>query len=298
MESQNYLDWVVRLSMPERVSNRQIPVYYDEGPWVKLLGFSWANVDTQGISIRPRKGQLLGQEPFEHAVAQWTMAIHLLGLGLGWNDIGLGLRKWREARYELGQHPILDFLWSNFQDDIEALEIYFGFFPRTGIANALEQIKRGEYDPATEVQLDMSMQEEYELRRQQWLRRNEKTSSSLATLLLKENDGLHLDDHCAQSFLETGWDLMGSQAKFDYKGLVVISTPYYQGWAHRLAMFNKGLQTVVSDYGQLAIEVHLIGIGSLGKFIWNAETERWWRSSVDSLNIRGELVVHRWGHSL
>jgi hypothetical protein len=298
MDDTSKLDWVVRIGDPGDFRNTHRVQFADEGPWVELLGFGWANIDTQDISIRPRKGQLFGREPHEHAIAQWTMAIHLLGLGLGWNDIGLGLRKWREARYELGQHAILDFMWSNFGQDIEALEIYFGFFPRSGIANALEQIKLAEYDPDTDVQLDMSLQEEYELRRQSWLRNNEKSSVSLGTLLLKENDGLHLDDHCANSFLETGWDLMGSQMQRDYEGLTVVSTPYYQGWAHRLAMFNQTRQTATSTYGPHVIEVHLVGIGSLGKFVWNAETQRWWRSSVDSLSAYHELKAHHWGQSL
>ena len=298
MGNDAYLDWIVRTTPQERLSNRATTDFGDEGPWVQLLGFAWSNIDVNGVSIRPRKSQVGNHEPHQHAIAQWSMAVHLLGLGLGWNDIGLGLRRWRENRYELGVHPILDFLWANFLHEIEALEIWFGFYPRTAIANALEQIKIGRYVPDTEVEIAMHLAPEYARRREMWLYKNEKERGSVSRLLLQDNDSLHLDDHCGNSFLETGWDLMGSQVWNRFEGHAVLMSPYYQGWAHRLAMHNDRYKELTEAGEQVAIDVYLEGIGSLGKYVWDEVTQRWWRNSRDALSSRREHTAHLWGHDL
>lgn len=298
MNDDSKFDWVVRIAQPETYGSGPTLRFDDEGPWVQLLGFGWANIDTQGISIRPRKGQVFGREPYNHATAQWTMAIHLLGLGLGWNDIGLGLRRWREERYQLGYHAILDFLWANFGEDIEALEIYFGFMPRNLILESLERIRQSKNRPEFEFEPkpSTSLEEEYELRRQNWLRKSEHSNFSISRLMLNGNDPLHLEDHCAASFVEDGWDLMGSQISRNYSGAVTVSTPYYKGWAHRLAMFNDQHKELNEEHGEVLVEVHLIGIGSLGKYVWNETSQRWWRTNRDALSINRELDAHLWGH--
>jgi hypothetical protein len=296
MGNRSKLDWIVRIGDPDDFRTGPSVQFDDEGPWVQMLGFGWANIDTQSISVRPRKGQILGREPFEHATAQWSMAIHLLGLGLGWNDIRLGLQRWREEGYALGAHSILDFLWVNFAEDIEALEIYFGVMPRQEVIEALQRIRSGKNANAIVIKPAASLQREYEIRRDNWLGRRGHSAKSVADLLLHGNDPLHLEEHCSKSFVEEGWDLMGSQMRKNYGGLVSIVTPYYKGWAHRLAMFNDQFKAPNGEFGEVEIDVYVPGIGSLGMFVWNAQTDRWWRTSRASMRYRQEEDAHLWGH--
>ena len=90
-----------------------------QGRWSNRLSILWRSVGATDYRVR----YVPSNEIFDE-VGWWFAAVHLLAFGMGWNDIGLGLRRWREKGYPT-EHPVLKTLADTFGPSIEALEIWF-----------------------------------------------------------------------------------------------------------------------------------------------------------------------------
>lgn len=88
----------------------------DQYEWTALLPLAWKLVSTNG-RIRPDASD------HQKACCWWNVPLHLLGLGLGWTNIALGLQQWRELGYP-DDNPVLRFIKDSYGTSIEALEIF------------------------------------------------------------------------------------------------------------------------------------------------------------------------------
>lgn len=296
MNENKYLDWVLRTKGIDGGDQRYREQWGDEWLWTSMLPLAWSSIDLENFTIRPRAGQFLHDEPYSHAIAQWSMAIHLLGLGMGWNNIGAGLRNWSRYDFREGYHPILDFLKRCFGGEIKALEVYFGVSPRVQISEALDAIRLGVPESVDGWVFDESLMFDYELESMDWVRSADPKEPTLASLLLGGGDALHLDDHCSASFRDPLHDMMGMERRDKHGDFVRIWTPFYGGWAHRLAATSKDFKD--ADFlgeGHVTVQVEIDKIGVIGKFIWSRESSRWFRYSegygVPSL----QYEAHLWG---
>ena len=297
MDNNLELDWNVRLSNVERDEEKYRQRWGDEYLWTSMLPLAWSSIDITGISIRPRKRAILGGASHESAIAQWSMAIHLLGLGMGWTDIGQGLRKWKDHGLREGYHPILDFLLHNFADQIEALEVYFGIADRTEIAGALAAIRAGDFQEHDVEPRREQFTSEYEFQLEEFQAEDRYGANGFAHLLLAGGtDPLHLDSHCAESFRDTSIDMMGMESRSLQGDVLKIWTPFYGGWAHRLAATTRDYKT--SEFLEADctfVEVEIDHVGHLGTFAWGGVTNRWFRYSK---HYRGfeQFEAHCWGN--
>lgn len=292
------LNWNVRLSNSETNQVNYRNAWNDDYLWNSMLPLAWSCIDISGISIRPNKQRSLVGDTHASAIAQWAMAIHLLGLGMGWTNIGKGLRAWASRSYGEGFHPILDFLVKNFGSEIEALEIYFGVSPRHQIREILE-LFRAPATPNNQVSsFEHSDSTEYESRARAIMESSNSRALSLGQYLLNGGDALHLDGHCASSFRgsENGGSFMGLDHRVEAEQLVKIWTPWYGGWAHRLAVTCDSLKTdTLLGLGSKLVSVEIQDIGSLGTFVWNPKTSRWFRYSEHYQGFE-QIDAHVWGN--
>lgn len=298
MENNLELDWNVRLFERRLPENRYRDYWGDEHLWTSMLPLAWTTLDIEGISIRPRKRALLGGDSYESAIAQWSMAIHLLGLGMGWTDVGKGLREWRNNDLREGYHPILDYLLKNFHDQIEALEVYFGMHERNEILDALAAIRAGESEGTRSENSFGEFSSEYEFQLKEFLEEDRYGERGFARLLLDGgSDPLHLDSHCAASFRDPLREMMGMERRRLQGSILKISTPFYGGWAHRLAATTKQYRTdeFLEADGTL-IEITIDRVGFIGTFAWGGVTNRWFRYSENYGDDLRQFEAHCWGN--
>lgn len=271
--------------------NEYIEFWGDEFNWTALLPFAWKNIATKNIAIRPaRSGDLHAQ------AAYWTAAVHLLGLGLGWTNIGEGLRTWRRYSYRMDQHPILDYILRHYGENIFALERYFGAKPRYEIFGTLSQMSDRSIKLSPEVDnieglYSMEMQEGYF----ESLSGSEKT---LALALLNGGtDPLHLEPHVSGSFAlrksDTGYSEVRKLSSTEFS----IEFKHYAGWAQEM---NRRIEIEPAKGSGFSedqkVHVFISGIGLLGTFIYHSGTGRWFMYSEDFGAPSLQWDTHSWGN--
>ena len=291
------LNWSVRLSNLKGNSSEYQIAWNDDYLWGSMLPLAWPCIDTAGISIRPKNQRFGSNVPHENAVAQWSMAIHLLALGLGWTDTRKGLRIWASQGFGEGFHPILDFLARNFGPEMEALEIYFGVDPRFQLRKVLESFRSTDSDSESASNSFIDS-EEYTYRAERFLAGSERGSMSVGQHLLNGGDALHLESHCSNSFIgnQNGGSFMGLDDRKEHGQFVSIWTPWYGGWAYRLAMTSEDWKTesLLSEKSKL-VTIDVEGIGSLGTYVWHPTTRRWFRYTKHYRGFQ-QIEAHEWGN--
>jgi len=271
--------------------------YYwgDEYGWTALLPMAWKSFELPGFSIHPYLTKAGGEKNAYKACSYWTMPIHLLGLGMGWTDIGHGLRVWRESRYQLDHHPILDFIWRSYGEDIRALEVYFGATNRWEIYSALRSMS------SVDNLREPSSSEESVYR--EWKQEYERFDSSdkprLTTMLhWGGTDPLHLETHVADS-IRAADPLPGRATIKEFGGGIRFKVTYdcYAGWAHRLADQEEFRQFSEDGFREdLEIQVELRDFGYLGRFMHHNESGRYFYYSDSHGAPSLQWDAHRWGN--
>ncbi len=296
MSNEVKLDWVFRNRKDQSQESKE-GFWGDYSPWTSMLALAWATVDMRDFTVRPRAAQVQSNGIHFHAIATWGAVVHLLGLGLGWTDLRAGLEKWRLENYALGLHPILDSVKRLVGDDIEALEIYIGVAPRS-IIQAVREIQAAVSGvPALEPLQDFS-QGDYAEKKQSWLRRHPLQQNGLGSALLNSGDGLHLDGHMHSTLLERGNDFERTQVRQDFGTHSIITITKYHGWGYRLAVQTATLlESPLGNYSNKSVEVKVQQIGSLGTFVFDPQTSRWFRYSSDYItaDFTRQINIHRWG---
>jgi hypothetical protein len=267
----------------------------DEYGWTALVPIAWKSFELPGFSIHPNLTKPTGKKNAYKAASYWTMPIHLLGLGMGWTDIGHGLRVWREARYKLDHHPILDFLWRSYGEDIRALEVYFGAISRWDIYSALRSMS------SVDNLRDLSYTEDPDYR--EWAREYEQFNSSdkpspTAMLFWGGTDPLHIEQHVADSFKPQSSNTGRATVRDLGDGMrFKVTYDTYGGWAYNLAHQQEFRQFSEDGFREdLEIQVELRDFGYLGRFMHHNESGRYFYYSDSHGAPSLQWDAHRWGN--
>lgn len=265
----------------------------DEYGWTALLPIVWSSYEASGFTIKPVLKTSGGTSDTYAAASYWSAAIHLLGLGMGWTDIGEGLRNWRETHYREQYHPILDFVMRNYGEDIRALEVWFGVNQRYRLQETLCELAGKPLDPMDRP-TDYSNYLQWEIDYVDVPRE----ARTLATWLLDGGDALHLEDHVVSSV--QGSDERGVEpwlkppADSKYK---VVTFGQYGGWAKRLANLDE-VRPHDTDVHPIdrPVALEIVGIGRLGTFVLHQATNRWFAFSHSYGIPSLQWQAHLWGN--
>lgn len=291
-------DWAPRLSWNFTTeTNLDLDQYRrfwgDEYGWTALLPVAWRNFENPGFSIRPPIREDRGVASTYQAASYWSAPIHLLGLGMGWTDIGKGLRTWRENDYRLDYHPILDFIWRSYGQDIQALEVYFGVSNRTWIYEALKNMSDADL-PDELAELDRIMYLDLE---EDYISEESSIRNTYTRMLLSGGDTLHLESHVKDSFDpdETLRDAP-SVEQLERNETYIVTYDNYAGWARNLSRQLEFEQFSEDGFRMdLEIFVEIRGFGRLGRFMHNNESGRYFLYSDAHGAPSLQWEAHRWG---
>jgi hypothetical protein len=292
-DSHNKLSWRVDTESTRSMQDHR-DFWGDEYNWTALLPIAWKSFEAPDFSIRPD----IAEEDLElrvyQAASYWATAIHLLGLGMGWTQIGHGLRTWRENRYTTESHPILDFIWRSYGKDIKALEVYFGVSERYLISEALSKMS----DAPSSSFISSGDRSEYV----EWERRytsESNTYSSMPQSLLAGGDALHLESHVVDSFTP-------HEIESYFRPHVRNSTsPYvfdlefgkYGGWGLLLSQVDELEQFSEDGFREdLEVNVHIRSLGLIGRFMHHNTSGRWFLYSDDFGAPSLQWSSHMWGN--
>ena len=290
------LSWKLETRADDESSDRYRDYWGDEYGWTALVPIAWKSFELPGFSIRPTLTRASGEKNIYKAASYWTMPIHLLGLGMGWTDIGYGLRVWREYGYLLDHHPILDFLWRSYGEEIRALEVYFGATNRWDIFDALRSMSSS--DSVQQPFKDDGP--DYQRWAQEYERFDSYEKPSLTAMLFSSGgyDPLHIERHVASSFRPESPSSARASVRDLGDGLrFKVTYESYPGWAHRLA--NQEEIRKFSEDGfreDLEIQVELDRFGYLGGFMHHNESGRYFYYSDSQGAPSLQWDSHRWGN--
>jgi hypothetical protein len=279
----------LRLS-PENLNHEEYKKFWgDEYAWTCMVSFFWKNYETKFLFKIDKENR----HSHDQAVALWSGAIHLLCLGLGWREPAKGLRRWREAEYPIGIHPILDYLRNIFDSDLFALEIFLGQFVFE-ITNSLPTTGSGAQGSIDGQRIQTWYQDQ---------KRNlESSFSPLASKMLFGGwDPLHLIHHASDSFSkkDSGRDGGPVSSRLDEENAYCLELDRYSGWAHLLDELGLQMQRESLDLSQAKVLVHVRNEGTLGWFQYDSWSHGWFitgNAGSFSSRANGE-GAHRWGNS-
>jgi hypothetical protein len=292
-DSHNKLSWRV-----ETVSTRSMQDYRDfwgdEYNWTALLPLAWKSFEAPYFSIRPDLREQDTELRVYQAASYWATAIHLLGLGMGWTQIGHGLRIWRENRYITESHPILDFIWRSYGEEIRALEVYFGVSERYLIFEALSKMS----DSPLAISTPLTDRSEY----YEWERQfssGSTTRSPLAEALLAGGDALHLEHHVVDSFTPNEMESYFRPQVKNSNSPYVFDLEFgkYAGWGLLLSQVDELKKFSEDGFREdLEVNVRIRTLGHIGRFMHHNTSGRWFLFSDDFGAPSLQWSSHMWGN--
>jgi len=245
----------------------------DEESWVGLVDDFWLELS------RADTGRALTRED-GRSTQVWTGLLHLMYLGLGWQNPGLGLEQWRKTNYRKGLHPVLDVAWRVAGENLIALEIFLKNI-------SLEM--RGTEGPFTGfgVNLDLESDESWanEVMRQFTL-----TKLGDDILPFGGWDPLHLSNHLEDSFRKSS-SSCDIAVVFENKATLV--TDKYAGWHHHFKSVDEELNRLGMLSSEVELGVKVIGMVKLGDFRYCDLTSLWYLTTGGE----SEEIAHLWGNS-
>ncbi len=255
----------------------------DQYEWTALLPAAWKLVSTNG-RLRPN--------PNDHqsACCWWNVPLHLLGLGLGWTNIALGLQQWRELGYP-ADNPVLRFIKESYGPSIEGLEVFL--VTRDWINEIyMESMKiHGftQFEPAKN--LPASEYRDLELRDDRTYLENAKRVHSfgprwaLVTNLLSGGDGCHLSRHFPDSAdfdnttVHEHRELDELRVLFMSEDRIGVEAPAYKGFCYRLieamGIHSQAFEKIPS------VSLYIKSLGHVGEFQHSSETGRFFIASAE-----------------
>lgn len=292
-DSHHKLSWRLETESTRSMQDHR-DFWGDEYNWTALLPIAWKSFEAPDFLIRPDNTEEDSELSVYQAASYWATAIHLLGLGMGWTQIGHGLKIWREKRYTTGSHPILDFIWRSYGEDIRALEVYFGVSERYLIFEALSKMSDGPVSSSTPLG-DRS--EYYELERQYTSESN--TRSPLTKALLAGGDALHIEHHIVDSFTPNEMEsyfrphVKNSQNPYLYD----LEFSKYGGWGLLLSQVDELKKFSEDGFREdLEVNVRIRTLGLIGRFMHHNMSGRWFLYSDDYGAPSLQWSSHMWGN--
>lgn len=274
--------------------------------WTSMLPLSWKLLGTTDTRIRP------SSSPSERDPGWWFTPLHLLGLGLGWTDIGKGLYEWQRQGYPNGAHPVLDFVYNTWGESISALQFWLrcSSFAENDIEQPLRELRDFPVDsfrlaPIEENSIRAAYDDQIRLLK---AKGNGGRRLDLAKKLLAgDSDTFHLSTHFPGSVWpnedENHIGFVSSDYAEENNDAFAINPEEHLWEAHfeRYAGFHvqlnalaAGLMTGEVFSGRESVRVHIKNFGFLGEFTKHSVSRRWYLS--DKTDEYGEEDAHLWGN--
>lgn len=286
---------------PENLNHLSFNEFWDDDyPWLSMVPLAWKLVNSQVGRVKaptqPTHDQLIGW---------WSAPLHLCALGLGWNNIALGLRTWRENNF-VEDHPILRFLGQTYGPSIQGLE---HFLIRSGfndeIIEAMEIHGFVGFSTNETPDLDVRSQGNTDVdrafiesakRAHSWGPR----WSMVEPMLFGGSDSLHLSTHFIAAaeydgtFYHDELELDEVTVLWKSEERIGVEAPAYKGFAYHLIAAagefmrdNEGIDPIVS--------LHIRNLGYIGDFQRSMNSGRSYIVSEPKLLNRAEMI-HMWGN--
>ena len=280
--SKNDIKWGVQLGNSSEQDGFQ-EFWGDEYNWNSLSVRMWKLVDVPKLRVSPPKpGNVFAEASW------WNAALHLLGYGMGWTNIGAGLSAWRLDGYPLTNH-VLRTVYHTWGPSIEGLEIWLN---QSGLVTAdLAQLTNGKYQFRPVPKDDLSMQ----INRFRE-RLNSGPRHALAGRFFSgDSDPLHLSGHFAATIGESAFAAEDQDPGWLYEdGTASVVLMKFPGW-HQTVV--DGLRLYYGDaMDSVTVEVTLYSFGTLGKFHYSRETGRLYRVLLGFKQIGSESEYHLAGN--
>jgi hypothetical protein len=278
----NDIKWTVQIGYASQVNGFQ-EFWGDEYNWNSLSPLIWKLVDVPKLRVSPPKpGNIFAEGSW------WMAAIHLLGYGMGWTNIGAGLRAWRIDGYPTSNH-VLRTVYHTWGPSIEGLEIWLN---SSGlITSDLAKLTDGKYRNSETPDLDLD--------RQIQVFRSKSLSGPRHALTERfftgDKDPLRLSDHFHGSIGDSVFKTDDQDPGWYYgehtASVILMKLP---GW-HQTVV--DGLKLYYGErLDQVNVEVSLYSFGSLGKFQYSANTGRLYRTLVGYKAFGSESEYHQAGN--
>jgi hypothetical protein len=255
----------------------------DEYNWTSLVPLAWAAVGGPNARINPPK--LGGEQEIFKLTSWWNMPLHLLAFGLGWTNLGQGLKRWREDGYPV-ENDILRLVFNTYGPSIEALELWLNASGYAGsIYSLLNELAHRRWQDMNFVRGEGDPSEQRE-RLQQQLNAGPRHRLMQRLVEGHDSDPLHLSGHFTAS---VGYEpvrppkehqvLRGQNSDFE-----ILQLDQYQGWMSVLATRFDTAGWLEGAIHYKRVRVDIAGLGTLGTYVYCGPTGRTFR-----LNERSHL---------
>ena len=278
----NDMGWTIRYGANTQFAALSWSEFFgDEYKWTALVPLAWSSLPLPGSRINEPK---IASDLSTKLTSWWNMPLHLLAFGLGWTNLGQGLKRWREDGYPV-ENDILRLVFNTFGPSIEALEFWLNTSPAPDLiySNLYElahrrwqdvNFMRGEGDP-----IEQQERLQYQL--------NAGPRHRLMQRLVEghDSDPLHLSGHFTASI---GYEpvrppkehqvLRGQDSDFE-----ILQLDQYQGWMSVLATRFDTAGWLEGAIHYKRVRVDIAGLGTLGTYVYCGPTGRTFRLNERSL---------------
>lgn len=273
----------------------------DEYYWTGLLPLAWKLASTNG-RLRPPGDDHL------KACGWWNVPIHLLGLGMGWTNIALGLQQWRHQRFP-DENPILRFIKETYGPSIEALEAFLVTRENFNyeIVETLQLHGFNEFSPDDNLTADQYS--DLELGDDEWYLETARRGHDFGPrwdmakfLLLGGSDSLHLSQHTLNSLafddttVHDDPELDEVKVLFLTRDRIGVQAPAYKGFPYRL-IEAMGMHGEVHDQSPI-ISLFLKSLGHIGDFQHSPVTGRFFMVGDQERRMGDPHQLHLLGNSV
>ena len=265
----------------------------DQYRWTSLLPLAWKMIDYPWFEFPKTINESPSDNEVSHdaAAATWNAALHLLGLGMGWSDIGKGLTEWETLDFSTGHHPVLDMVKKLCGEDIDSMITHVGE-NSSSYAEVFSSID--EY-PA-KINQNFNTHVEPDL-----IIRNLSNKESLSyRLLFGGYDPLHLTVHFKNSVIGRSQFSRNYRLEQLTDDRYILHLPRYANWALQLKNCGASSVNELDEVSYGTVEVQIENLGSLGVFVGGGGghlDRRWFRHSETYKEIRpgSQYASHSWG---
>lgn len=275
----------------EKDAEKHAAIWGGQAEWTALLPYYFRLLEFPNLSFEPKNKKSVHPHP---GAAWWNGAIHLLSIGLGWNYLSQGLEAWRGLDYKLGLHPILDFIWNQYGVSINALDIW-------GVGNldsyVLEAAAVAVEPARQEIGSQPNHGDSHGIQEMARLLGHDWRFLMVEPLMPNSGggDNFHLEHHFQYGISgETNGEPIGFSVKRVGQNFELELENY--------AVLLQALSSIREEYSDALgllerpiADVRIDGFGYLGRFVFSAESKRWFLTGADfpsksSSNLKAHLM--------
>lgn len=244
--------------------------------YTSLIPLAWSIVDNEHLRITPPKSNA----PDEEIIAWWMAAVHLLTLGLGWDNLGRGLNAWAIRGFPEENH-ILRFIKRNWGDSILALEKWSDARGE----RLIRELRALSYNEKSQDFFVENKSPDRGLSSSSWDDMNHLIRPLDMDMLDLGVDSLNPLAHVFSSGISE-WTIKhwseGEWARWQDSKLS-FNFQRYEAWMSRASQSVQELAEQNEDSPMSSVmSVNIEGIGSMGEFSLHGETGRWVRQGRDA----------------